>query len=58
VRSCKVISNAFEINKDLLIFIDMPGGKLENLDEICTALRTYQSVPKQFNKNQQKMVLH
>ena len=32
----------------------MPGGKLENLDEICTALRTYQSVPKQFNKNQQK----
>ncbi len=36
----------------------MPGGKLENLDEICTALRTYQSVPKQFNKNQQKMVLH
>ncbi len=42
----KVIIKASQDKKDLLIYLDTAGGNLVNSDEICTALRTYQSVPK------------
>ena len=42
----KVIIEASQDKKDLLIYLDTAGGNLVNSDEICTALRIYQSVPK------------
>lgn len=47
----QVISEASEDKKDLLIFIDTPGGDLVSSDEICTALRTYQSIPNRKKKS-------
>lgn len=50
----KVIREASENNKDLLIYIDTPGGNLISSDEVCKALKIYQSVPKTYGSKHKK----